>query len=50
MFCTKELEIPVNVLAQCEAGFLTPKDAPAKKATAAVSVALSALDAQLADG
>jgi glutathione S-transferase len=46
-FCTKELEIPVNVLAQCEAGFLTPKDAPAKKATAAVGVALGALDAQL---
>jgi glutathione S-transferase len=46
-FCTKELEIPVNVLAQCEAGFLTPKDAPAKKAKDAVSVALSALDTQL---
>jgi len=47
-FCTKELEIPVNVFAQCEAGFLTPKDAPAKKAMDAVGAALSALDKQLA--
>jgi glutathione S-transferase len=46
-FCTKELEIPVNVLALCEAGFIKPKDAPAKKATDAVSVALSALDTKL---